>query len=326
MGALVSKHVWTQSAFIPAPTLTETNLPSQIGKVHIVTGGYAGIGEQLVKILYSKGAKVYVAGRSEEKAKASISRIEAEHTSVEGKGELVFLYLDLSDLATIKASAEKFLSQETRLDVLVNNAGVMFPPAGSKGKQDIDLQFVTNCLGPQLFTTCLSPILKQTASTSAPNSVRVIWASSLGIAVLSPTGGVQFDSAGKLKSFSQQTNYGQTKVGNVLLAIKFQELLKEAGVVSVSFNPGNLASDLQRHTPGAFLFGWILYHPRFGAYTELWSGWSEDVTIDKKMTYVMPWGRDGSQDFRTDILAGIEQGDTVEAFWKYCESETLAYS
>lgn len=326
MGVVVSKHVWTQSAFIPEPTLTEANLPSQVGKVHIVTGGYAGVGEQLVKILYGKGAKVYVAGRNEEKARASMSRVEAEHKNTEGKGELVFLYLDLSDLATVKASAEEFLSKEKRLDVLVNNAGVMFPPAGSKGKQGHDLQFATNCLGPQLFTKFLMPILRETSASAPANSVRVLWAASLGITVLSPQGGVQFDAAGKLKSFSQNSNYGQTKVGNVLLAIKFQELLKDAGVVSISFNPGNLNSDLQRHSAGAFLARWLLYHARFGAYTELWSGWSEDVTIDKKMTYIMPWGRDGSTDFRSDVLAGIEHGGSVEAFWKYCEEETVPYS
>ncbi|KAJ9652617.1 short-chain alcohol dehydrogenase [Neophaeococcomyces mojaviensis] len=324
MGNVFSQAFFTQSMRIPAPTLTEQNLPDQTGKVHIVTGGYAGVGEQLVKILYDKGAKVYIAGRSESKAKTSIQRIKSDlpHAT----GQLIFLQLDLSDLSSIKASAQEFLSKEERLDVLVNNAGVMFPPEGTKTKQDHDLQFGTNCLGPHLFTKSLHAILKQTAARSPPNTVRVIWASSVGIQVMSPVAGVQFDEFGKLKMFNQRQNYGQTKVGNILLAIKTQELLKNSGVVSVSFNPGNLRTELQRHTAGAALMLWLLYPAVYGAYTELWSGWSPDVIIDKGITYVMPWGRDGTPLVRQDIRDGIEKDDLVGKFWQYCEDETKQYA
>lgn len=238
----------TQSAWIPTATLTEKNLPPQAGKVHIVTGGYAGVGEQLSAILYSRGAKVYIAGRSRSKADTAISRIKSQHPKA--TGHLIFLSLDLADLTTTKASADEFLANETRLDVLVNNAGVMLPPKGSKTTQNHDLQFGTNCLGPHLFTKYLHPILRRTASTALANTVRVIWASSLGIQLSSPPGGIEFDSSNKPKDISQLANYAQSKVGNILLAVKTQELLKEAGVVSVSFNPGTLRTDLARHTSG----------------------------------------------------------------------------
>lgn len=324
MGNAISYAAWTQSYCIPAPTLTEKNLPDQAGKVHIVTGGYAGVGEQLAKILYSKGAKVYVAGRSESKAKAAIERVKS--ACPDASGEIVFLKLDLADLPSIKATTEEFLAKESRLDVLVNNAGVMFPPKGTKTAQDHDLQFGTNCLGPHLFTKYLHPILKQTAATSPPNTVRVIWASSLGIQILSPAGGVQFDTSGKLKDINQTVNYAQTKVGNILLAIKTQELLKDAGVISVSFNPGNLRTELARHTTGAALVSWMMHPAVYGAYTELWSGWSPDVTIDKGIAFVMPWGRDGTAIVRNDILQGIKNDDLVDKFWKYCEEETNQYA
>lgn len=181
MGNFLSQAVLTQSAWIPTPTLTEKNLPSQAGKVHIVTGGYAGVGEQLVQILYGKGAKVYIAGRSESKANAAVQRIKTIHKDTKDAGELVFLKLDLSDLASIKASADDFLAKESRLDVLTNNAGVMVPPAGSKGARGHNLQFVTNCLRPHLFTKFLHPILTRTAASAPANSVRVTWASSLAI-------------------------------------------------------------------------------------------------------------------------------------------------
>lgn len=321
---LLTPTALTQSARIPAPTLTEKNLPDQTGRVHIVTGGYAGVGEQLVRILYDRGAKVYIAGRNESKAKAAVERIQK--ASPNATGELVFLQLDLSDLTTIKSAADEFLSKESRLDVLVNNAGVMFPPKGSKTKQGHDLQFGTNCLGHHLFTKYLHPILKQTAATSPPNKVRVVWAASLGIHVLSPKGGVQFDDAGKLKDLDQYSNYAQTKVGNVLLAIETQKLLKDAGVVSVSFNPGNLSSELSRHTMGGAVLNKLLHPAVYGAYTELWSGWSEEVTIDKGITYVMPWGRDGTLLVRQDIQDGIAKNDLVEKFWQYCEDETKQYA
>ena len=104
-----------------------------IPQVHIVTGGYAGVGLELTKILYQKNATIYAAGRSEGKAKKAIEAMKIEFANSTGKIE--FLQLDLDDLSTIKRSAEEFLSKESRLDVLVNNAGVMVPPAGSKTKQ-----------------------------------------------------------------------------------------------------------------------------------------------------------------------------------------------
>lgn len=324
MGNYLSYPTWTQSFWIPAATLTEKNLPSQTGKVHIVTGGYAGIGEELTKILYDAGAKVYIAGRSESKAKASIARVKAARPNA--TGELAFLQLDLADLPSIRKSADDFLAKESRLDVLVNNAGVMFPPKGTKTAQDHDLQFGTNCLGPHLFTKLLHPILMQTASRSPPNSVRVLWAASMAIHVLCPTGGVRLDEAGKLVDIDQQQNYGQTKVGNLLLAIKTQELLKDAGIISVCFNPGNLATELQRHVWGGATLGpYLLFPAKQGAYTELWAGWSSDVTADKGISFVMPWGRDGTPLLRKDITKEIDNG-LVDKFWYYCETETKGYA
>lgn len=91
------------------------------------------MGRELVNILFAKNGTVYVAARSEPKAQETISWCKGEHPSSSGK--LKFLHLDLDDLSGIKKSAEEFLANETRLDVLWNNAGVMIPPAGSKTKQ-----------------------------------------------------------------------------------------------------------------------------------------------------------------------------------------------
>ena len=114
-----------QCFFIPAPTLTEGSLPSQAGRIFIVTGGYTGIGEELVKILYQKHGTVYVAGRPSEKARLALEEIRNSFPSSDGR--LEFLELDLADLRTIKPAVEAFLRKEQRLDVLTCNAGCASP-------------------------------------------------------------------------------------------------------------------------------------------------------------------------------------------------------
>ncbi len=88
----------------------------------------------MCKILYSRNATVYLAGRSEDKCRKAISSI-VDPFDTKPTGGLKYLHLDLSDLSTIKSSADEFLRQERRLDWLCNNAGVMLAPAGSKGAQ-----------------------------------------------------------------------------------------------------------------------------------------------------------------------------------------------
>lgn len=120
------------SMFPPAPTFTEKSVGNLQGKVCLVTGSTSGIGFELAKILYSKGATVYVGGRSESKISTAIKNIQEATT---GKnGELKGFCLDLGDLAAVKPAATRFLSEESRLDILVHNAGVMMPPPGSKTK------------------------------------------------------------------------------------------------------------------------------------------------------------------------------------------------
>lgn len=322
-----------QSAFIPTPPLTEKNLPDQTGRVHIVTGGYAGVGEQLTQILYSKNAVVYLAGRSESKAAAAIAAAQQAHP--DSKGRLEFLHVDLADLATIKAGVSAFLAKEKRLDVLVNNAGVMFPPADVKSAQGHEMQMATNCLGPFLLTKLLTPVLRETAKTAPKNSVRVIWASSLANNLFSPAGGIRLaqDGSGPKNYSITQTNYGQSKTGNQFYAAEFQRQNAPYGVVSVTFNPGNLQSGLQRHLPG-FIHSsltYLGYPPRFGAYTELFCGWSEDITVEQGGSFVIPWGRLGNDYVRPDLAKIVKENETdAEAiprqFWAWSDKVTSQFA
>ena len=121
--------------FPPAPTFTDKDLPSLAGKVFIVTGAASGLGFELAKIIYLAGGTVYIAARSVSRCDDAIEKIKVQTRGRKSEGKLKTMVIDLADLGTIKGAIDEFLRQETQLDVLVNNAGVMIPPAGSKGKQ-----------------------------------------------------------------------------------------------------------------------------------------------------------------------------------------------
>ena len=244
-----------------------------------MTGASSGVGEQLAAILYQHNAKIYLAARSEEKAQQAIQRIKTAVPS--SKGDLIFLHLDLGDLTTVKKSADDFLTKEEKLDVLWNNAGVMVPPEGSKTTQGLDLEYGTNNVGPFLFTHFLHPVLAKTARVAPPNSVRVIWVSSSLAAFCAPKPAIDFDNMDYKKKEPKQQKYGRSKAGNILHSLEFSGRYKDEGILSLSLNPGNLKTDLQRHLPSLmnkYLVQPMLHHPRFGAYTELYAGLSLEIT------------------------------------------------
>lgn len=318
---------WSQF-FPPAPSLTEANLPSQRGKVFIVTGGYSGVGLELCKILYQAGGKVYLAGRSEEKASNAIAQIQTSIPSSDGA--LVFLPLHLDDLASIKSAVETYNAAESRLDVLFNNAGVSNPPAGSVSVQGHDLQFATNCLGPHLLTQLLLPTLRRTSENEPPASVRVVWTASIVVDISALEGGAILEGLLR-KDTHVQRNYENTKVGNWFLAHALDTQERPSGILSVVVNPGNLKTSLTRHMSPLvpLLVAPLLYPARMGAYTELWAGLSSELTLSDGGRYILPWGR-FHPDPRQDLLQAMkrqEDGGTGAAatFIQYCDDQILAF-
>lgn len=199
----------------------------------------------------------------------------------------------------------------------------MTPPLGSKDNQGFELQMGTNCLGPFLLTALLTPLLQKTAASSPAGSVRVTWAASFATA-LSPKNGVQWDEKTGHPAIHGMNgnNYAQTKAANVLLAKEFQTQYAKDGIISNSWNPGNLQSELQRHTPWiqAFILKLILYPAVYGAYTELFAGWSEEAgKAEKNGAYIGPWGR------FVMLRSDVEQSPETKRFWEWCEKETKAY-
>ena len=215
----------------PKPTFTEHNLPDQSGKTFIITGGSSGIGEQLAYILYKHNAKIYIAARSEENTRKAIERVKARvpHSG----GQMIFLHLDLNDLTTIKRSADEFLNQNDRLDVLWNNAGVMTPPQGSKTKQGYELQLGTNNVAPFLFTKFLRPILTETAKKAPADSVRVVWVSSNGSEVFSEKGGVDLSNMDYKTDKYSFVKYGASKAGNIYHGSELARRAASEGIISV---------------------------------------------------------------------------------------------
>lgn len=122
----------------------------------------------------------------------------------------------------------------------------MFPPKGSVDAHGNELQIGTNCVGPYLLYQLLLPLLTETAVSAPTGSVRVAWAASIAVHVLCPSG-IIIDEEGRPMDQGEQGNYAQSKVGNVFFAREFSKTTPQTGVVHTAFNPGNLATELQRH-------------------------------------------------------------------------------
>lgn len=283
------------------------------------------MGLELSRILYNAGGKIYIAGRSPDRALAAIETIKSSCTS-STPGSLHFLKLDLGDLSTVKESAREFMGKENRLDVLWNNAGISQPPRGELSAQGVDITMATNCLGPFLFTYCLLPILTSTSKSLSLASVRVVWTSSIAVDVGSPDCGIEIEHLASPPADPLKA-YCDSKMGNWFLASEFGRRVKDDGILSITQNPGNLWTSILRHRQWMmYLVYPLLYDAKYGAFTELYCGLSKDLTIENTGGYVVPWGRvhPAPREALLKTLKSEEEGGTGRAalFWKWCEEKS----
>lgn len=274
--------------FPPKSKFGFDQIPNLEGKVVIVTGANTGIGKVTALELLKHNARVYAACRTEEKAKAAIEEIKKES----GKESIYFLQLDLADIKQCSEAAKQFCTLEDRLDILVNSAGVMIPPRGSKTKDGLELQFGTNVVGHYVFTEGLLEMLKKTSSQQG--EARMVWVSSSAHFAFTPNQGIDYKSIKEdvLSKFSAVL-YGQSKLGNIHLSNYYARILKPNGILSFSLHPGNIASDLTRHA-GSLAIAMsktILATPEQGALTQLYCATSTDLTIEDSGSYFVPWAR-----------------------------------
>ncbi len=221
---------------------TFDDIPDQAGRTAIVTGANTGIGLETARMLAMKGARVVLACRNVEKGRGALERIAADKPS----GRVTVEALDLSDLESVEAFATAFAAKNDRLDLLIDNAGVMVPPLG-RTKQGFELQFGTNHLGHFALTARLLPLLERT-----PGS-RVVVVSSAA----QSAGRIAFDDlAWERRSYSPWAAYGQSKLANMMFALELQRRLDAVGsrVRVTAAHPGWTATDLQRTAGVARLF------------------------------------------------------------------------
>ena len=259
---------------------TEQDIPDQSGRTAIVTGANTGIGFETARALAERGADVVLACRSAEKGQDAVARILAAAPTA----HVSFESLDLADLEDVAAFAARLRSRRTRLDLLVNNAGVMVPPA-STTKQGFELQFGVNHLGHFALTANLLPLLRATPGA------RVVAVASQAHRM----GRMNWDDLQFSARYQPWPAYGQSKLANLLFTLALQARFEEAGVeaMAVAAHPGWTGTDLQRNSPIAAMMGPLLaMGPAQGALPTL------RAATDPAATGADYYGPDGLQELR----------------------------
>lgn len=203
------------------------------GKLVLITGGASGIGAETARALAAHGARVVIAARDAAAGEAVAAGIRLST----GNPQVEVMTLDLASLASVRAFAAEFLSRHPKLDLLINNAGIMACPQG-KTADGFELQFGTNHLGHFLLTGLLAPALLAAAPA------RVVNLSSRGHHY-SP---VVFEDIGfEQRDYEKWSAYGQSKTANVLHAVELERRLGPRGVHAFAVHPGGIMTNLARH-------------------------------------------------------------------------------
>ena len=230
---------------------TPAQIPDQTGRVVIVTGANTGIGFHTAKHLAEKGADVILACRNMTKAASALERIrEVAPSAMVSTSEL-----DLSEPASVEAFAERTLVEQTRLDLLINNAGIMIPPyrLNSAGHE---LQFATNHLGHFALTGRLIEALTGTKGS------RIVTVSSLA----HNTGRIRFDDLQFSRRYKPWAAYAQSKLANLLFTFELDRRLKTIGAETsaVAAHPGYTSTGITQSS------SWMDYFTP-------WTGQSADL-------------------------------------------------
>ncbi|OGR25613.1 MAG: short-chain dehydrogenase [Desulfobacterales bacterium RIFOXYA12_FULL_46_15] len=216
----------------------------QGGKVIIITGSNSGLGFEEARVLSGKDAVVVMAARNMEKSEKAVKKIKKEFPSADVRP----MHLDLSDLASVAAFAENFKASFSRLDLLINNAGIMAPPQG-KTKNGFELQMGTNHLGHFALTGRLMDMIRSTRES------RIVNVSSIAHKM----GNINFDDLHwEKRAYKKWDAYGDSKLANLYFTFGLQKRLEKvkSSVMVAAAHPGWTHTDLQRHS----LFASTLNH------------------------------------------------------------------
>jgi NAD(P)-dependent dehydrogenase (short-subunit alcohol dehydrogenase family) len=224
---------------------TAKDVPSQAGRCIVVTGANTGIGFAAAQVLAARGARVLMACRSKAKADEAIARIRADTR----QADVAFVPLDQADLASVRDAAE-IIGWEPRVDVLLNNAGVMLPPL-TRTAQGHELQFGVNHLGTFALTGLLLGKLAQT-----PGS-RVVVTSSLA----HKRGKIDWADIDAHASYNRSQRYSDSKLMNLLFGLELDRRLRGVAspVSAIACHPGIASTELARHLPAVARLAWPLF-------------------------------------------------------------------
>ncbi|SBS78389.1 Retinol dehydrogenase 12 [uncultured Mycobacterium sp.] len=216
---------------------TAGNVPAQDGRVVVITGANSGIGYETAAALAARGARVVMAVRNLAKGGAARDQILAAHPGA----DVIVEQLDLTSLDSVRTAAAALRSAHPRIDLLINNAGVMWTPKETT-KDGFELQFGTNHLGHFAFTGLLLDSL-----LPVPGS-RVVTISSLGHRLLAD---IHFDDLQWERRYSRIAAYGQSKLANLLFTYELQRRLEQAkaDTIAVAAHPGGSYTELARNIP-----------------------------------------------------------------------------
>ena len=221
---------------------TEAEIPDLGGRTAIVTGANTGLGLETARALAEKGATVVLAVRNLEKGRAAIERITARRP-----GARVSLQpLDLTSLDSVRRAASEIGAAHPRIDLLVNNAGVMYTPE-SRTADGFELQLGTNHLAHFALTGLLLPRLIEAKGS------RVVSVSSIGHRIRSE---IDLDDLAFEKGYSRVAAYGRSKLANLLFTYELQRRLAGAGAETsaLAAHPGLSSTELLRNSPAILRF------------------------------------------------------------------------
>ncbi|MDH6247977.1 SDR family NAD(P)-dependent oxidoreductase [Mycobacterium sp. OTB74] len=223
---------------------TVDNVPDQSGRVAIVTGANTGLGFETARVLAEKGARVVIAVRDTAKGDDAVARIKAKTPNA----DVSVQKLDLGSLTSVHAAADDLRAAHPHIDLLINNAGVMYPPKQTTA-DGFELQFGTNHLGAFALTGLLIDNLLPVEGS------RVVAVASIAHNIQAK---IDFDDLQwDKRRYNRVAAYGQSKLANLMFSYELQRRLAAASAetISTAAHPGISNTELMRHIPGSGLPG-----------------------------------------------------------------------
>jgi NAD(P)-dependent dehydrogenase (short-subunit alcohol dehydrogenase family) len=220
---------------------TTNDMPDQHDRVAVITGANSGLGLETARELAARGAAVTLAVRDLDKGEAASADIRRTHPDA----QVDLVELDLASLESVRDAATELGGRLDRLDLLINNAGVMYTPRQATA-DGFEMQFGTNHLGHFALTGLLLDRMRE-----VPGS-RVVTVSSIGHRIRSR---IDFDDLNAENGYDRVSAYGRSKLANLLFTYELQRRLAEAGAetAALAAHPGMSDTELTRHVPGAAL-------------------------------------------------------------------------